>query len=173
MGTPKKWWWIPGVAVPILVALIAAIAVITSSGGGYAGGNTHNNVSGDQYQGDVAYNTFNVIALEMEQMSAAAVPTRTLTQLRQALEALEAEQFEAGIPLLEAVNRTISTPTLRRSLDAARLAARTAQAVREPLDSGLSRPESAVQQAAELLGTNQGISGARPTLSTCRVRIPS
>lgn len=126
MDAPKKWWWVARVAVPIIVALIAAGALFLSSGGGEVestvinlGDTTINQGDFTFNQGDVTFNTVNYIVQQIEQTSGQDLAEDVLAMLRDAMTAVQDEDFGKAIPLLETLAETTSAPTILNNLGAA------------------------------------------------------
>ena len=153
MDTPKKWWWVVGIAVPVVVALIAIVPGLLSSDGGQdeTADIVYYKVEGNQYQGNVAYNSVNYIARQMEQSSGEALSENVLAMLRDAMSAVEDKDFDKGIPLLVALAETTSAPALLNNLGAAYMAAGEAERARVTLIAARDSEGNSPQQTAAVL----------------------
>jgi len=162
---PKKWWWVAGVAVPVVVALIAVIPQLVSTPGGKddAAEIVYNEVAGNQYQGGVAYSTVNFIARQFEQTSGQPLPADVRAVLTDAMAAIDDGDFDKAIPLFEAAADTISSSGLLNNLGAAYIAAGETERARDILVRALGAVDTSPQQAAAVLHNIRQIASTRRT----------
>ncbi len=136
IATPKKWWWLVAVAVPIAVAVIAIVPNMLGTGAG-GGGDTFR-VIGTQFTDEVTFNAFNVIVDQANQ-AGIELSDGELETLRQALNLAQARQFDAAIPLLESLEELAPVPAILSNLGAAYLATGDREAARSYLQATVAR----------------------------------
>ncbi len=136
IATPKKWWWLVAVAVPIAVAVIAIVPNMLGTGAG-GGGDTFR-VIGTQFNDEVTFNAFNVIVDQANQ-AGIELSDGELETLRQALNLAQARQFDAAIPLLESLEELAPVPAILSNLGAAYLATGDREAARSYLQATVAR----------------------------------
>lgn len=116
MEVPKrfqKYWWLPLVAVPIVVALIGVVPPIFRGGGG--GGDSF-------YVGDVQFNSYTQVVEEVSRAMPGGLSPQALDSLRTALNLIRQRSFDAAIPTLEALVQQVPVPSLFANIGAAHLA---------------------------------------------------
>ena len=165
MDIPKKWWWVVGIAVPVVVALIAVIPQIMSTLGGKddAADIVYNQVAGNQYQGGVAFSTVNFIARQIEYTSGQPLSADVRTLLTDAMIAIDDGDFDKAIPLFEAAANTVSSPGLLNNLGAAYIAVGETERARDTLVHAQGAVNNSPQQAAAILHNIRQIASARRT----------
>ncbi|ADE13410.1 TPR repeat-containing protein [Nitrosococcus halophilus Nc 4] len=119
MQAPKKYWWVVGVAVPIVVAIITMIPDIRKDGDSKP---IYVDVVGAQFTGKVAFNNVTVIAEQALQVLGKDLPDDVVTTLRQALEFAQSKEFDKAIPLLQGAVAAAPVPAVFNNLGAAYLA---------------------------------------------------
>jgi hypothetical protein len=150
-----------GIAVPIAVALIGAGAQLLGSGGDAPPGVVYNEVSGSQYQGDVAFTTVTLMAHEAEQTSGEPMPEALQAILRQAMSAVDDGAFDKAIPLLEAAAEAAPSPAVLNNLGAAYLAAGEAERARAALTQAKDAHGAPEETAAVLHNLRQVATAGR------------
>ena len=165
MDIPKKWWWVVGIAVPVVVALITIIPPIISTLGGKddAADIVYNEVAGNQYQGGVAYSTVNFIARQIEHTSSQPLPADVRTLLADAMAAIDDGDFDKAIPLFEAAADTVSSPGILNNLGAAYIATGETERARDILVRARGAVDTSPQQAAAILHNIRQIASAKRT----------
>ena len=143
--TPKKWWWLVAVAVPVAVAVIAIVPDMLPSGVG-GGGDTFR-VIGSQFNDEVTFNTFSVVVDQADQ-AGIKLSDGELETLRQALSLAQSRQFDAAIPLLESLEDVAAVPAVLNNLGAAYRATGDHEAARRYFQKALARDPTA--QAAQI-----------------------
>jgi hypothetical protein len=118
---PRKYWWLVLIIVPILVAIIQLVPDFDKDEGKSDDGVIHVQVSGPQFNGDVAFNTVNVV-MEQAERTLQEIPKGVVERLQQAMDLLQSRNFEKAIPLLQSAAQTTAVPALFNNLDAAYLA---------------------------------------------------
>ncbi len=145
MDTPKKWWWLVAVAVPIAVAVIAIVPDMLSTGAG-GGGDTFR-VIGTQFNDEVTFNAFNVVVDQVDQ-AGIELSDGELETLRQALKLAQSRQFDVAIPLLESLKEVAPVPAILNNLGAAYLANGDREAARRYFQATVARDPK--EQAAQI-----------------------
>ena len=145
MDTPKKWWWLVAVAVPIAVAIIAIVPDMFRTGVG-GGGDTFR-VVGTQFNDEVTFNAFNVVVDQADQ-AGIELSNGELETLRQALNLAQARQFDAAIPLLKSLEESAPVPAILSNLGAAYLATGDRETARSYLQATVARDPK--EQAAQI-----------------------
>lgn len=135
MDVPKKWWWLVGVAVPIVVAAIAIVPDVLSKDGG-GGGETFT-VIGTQVNDPVTFNNFSVV-VEQARRAGAALPDSVREILREAEQLARSSNFAEVIALLESVSDAAPVPALFNNLGAAYWATGDSARARQYLQQALA-----------------------------------
>ena len=120
MHVPKKWWWVVGIAVPLIAAVIAIVPDVIRKGGLGAGDTFY--VAGTEFTGDVAFYNLTVVTEQVRRSRGAELPDSVVEVLRQATDLARSRQFDKAIPLLESVKDAAPVPALFNNLGAAYLA---------------------------------------------------
>jgi len=115
----KKYWWIIGIAVPIIVAAIGIIPQLIPKDGGRD--TIYVDVVGTQFNGKVAFNNV-AIAEEQSRQLGIDIPEEVVEKLHKALELAQAKNFNEAIPALESVAKIAPVPAVFNNLGAAYLA---------------------------------------------------
>jgi tetratricopeptide (TPR) repeat protein len=120
MDVPKKYWWVIGIAVPVIIAIISILPNLipkkASSGAFYV------DVVGTQFNGQVAINNVSVVAEQAREKLGGELPKEVLEMLSKAIELTQANNFNAAIPVLESVAKAAPVPAVFNNLGAAYLA---------------------------------------------------
>ena len=120
MKVPKKYWWVIGIAVPIIVAVIGIMPQLIPKDGG--GGTFYVEVVGTQFNGKVAFNNVTIVAEQTRGQLGTELPKEVVETLRKALELAQAKNFNEAIPAFESVAKVAPVPAVFNNLGAAYLA---------------------------------------------------
>ncbi len=115
MDVPKKYWWIVGIVVPIIVALITIIPNLLREKGTIY-------VAGNQFTGNVAFYNITIVNEQARQMLGKELPDNVLETLREALNLVQSREFDKAIPLLQSTVTAAPVPSVFNNLGAAYLA---------------------------------------------------
>ena len=136
MDIPKKYWWLVGIVVPIIVAIIAIAPPLLRED---AGETISYEVNGTQIIGDVAFNNMNIIVEQARQMLGKEVPEDLLKSLHQALKFIQSKEFYKAIPALESAKSVVPVPAVFNNLGAAYLATGNKDRAKEYFEKALDR----------------------------------
>ena len=117
----RRYWWLVLIIVPIVVAIIQLVPDFDKDEGKSDDGVIHVQVSGPQFNGDVAFNTVNVV-MEQAERTLQEIPKGVVERLQQAMDLLQSRNFEKAIPVLQSAAQTTPVPALFNNLGAAYLA---------------------------------------------------
>ncbi len=120
MDAPKKYWWLIGIVVPIIIAIIGIAPKFMSKKGNDE--SFHVNVVGTQFNGRVAFNDITIVAEQTRQKLGIELPQNLLADLQKALNLVKAKNFTDAIPVLESVAEAAPVPAALNNLGAAYLA---------------------------------------------------
>ena len=136
MDIPKKYWWLVGIVVPIIVAIIAVVPPLLKED---AGETINNEVNGTQIIGDVAFNNMNIIVEQARQMLGKELPEDLLKSLHQALKFIQSKEFYKAIPALESAKSVVPVPAVFNNLGAAYLATGNKDRAKDYFEKALDR----------------------------------
>ena len=122
MDVPKKWWWVVGIAVPIIVAVIAILPRFFSTPIEANKDRIYVNLVGTHFNGNVAFNDVSVIAEQVRQTLGKELPENVVLTLEQAIKFVQSKKFDEAIPLLQSAAKAAPVPALFNNLEAAYLA---------------------------------------------------
>ena len=120
MEVPKKYWWVIGIAVPIVVAVIAISPKLIPKDGGRE--TFYVDVVGTQFNGKVAFNNVAIVAEQTRQQLGTELSAELVEKLHKALELAQLKNFNEAIPALESVAKAAPVPAIFNNLGAAYLA---------------------------------------------------
>ncbi len=135
MNVPKKWWWLVGVAVPIVAAAIAIVPDLIRNGD--TGGGDTFTVIGTQSNTKVTFNNVSVI-VEQAKQTGEELPQSVVETLRQALKLAQSRKFDQAIPLLESVEDEALVPALLNNLGAVYLATGNQEKAKQYFEQALA-----------------------------------
>ena len=136
MHVPKKWWWVVAVVVPLAAASIKIIPLIWDRAHG--GDTIYVDVVGNQFNGQVAFNSVTVVAEQAQQKSGEELPESVLELLRQATDFIQSREFERAIPLLQSAEEAAPVPAVYNNLGAAYLASGYRETARRYFEKALT-----------------------------------
>ncbi len=135
MNVPKKWWWLVGVAVPIVAAAIAIVPDLIRNGD--TGGGDTFTVIGTQSNTKVTFNNVSVI-VEQANQTGEELSQSVVETLRQALKLAQSRKFDQAIPLLESVEDSALVPALLNNLGAVYLATGNQEKAKQYFEQALA-----------------------------------
>jgi tetratricopeptide (TPR) repeat protein len=115
MDVPKKYWWIAGIVVPIIIASITITPNLLREKGIIY-------VAGNQFTGKVAFNNITIVAEQARQILGKELPVDVLETLREALNLVQSRQFDKAIPLFQSTATAAPVPSVFNNLGAIYLA---------------------------------------------------
>ncbi|MEE8106371.1 MAG: tetratricopeptide repeat protein [Planctomycetota bacterium] len=134
-GKNSKKWWIVGVAVPILAAIIALVPGLISGG---KGGDRYNNVG---IVGDPTFNNLNLV-IEQARKAGHQLSDEMLGLLDKAMALVKSKDYTKAIPILKEVAVAAPVPALLNNVGAAYLATKDWEQARPFLERALVGSES-------------------------------
>jgi hypothetical protein len=119
---PTKYWWLVLVVVPIAVAVISILGPFGKNQDKGSGDTIYMNVIGNQFTGDVAFNSVQLIIDQVQQIHHKEIPDSLVETLHQAIDLIQSKKFDEAIKLLQSVEPQAPVPALFNNLGAAYLA---------------------------------------------------
>ena len=120
MDIPRKYWWVIGIVIPILVAVVGIIPQFISKD--EPSKPFYVEVVGTQFNGRVAFNSVTLVAEQTRQKLGTEMTEDVAEMLRKALKLAQAKNFTDAIPVFESVANAAPVPAVFNNLGAAYLA---------------------------------------------------
>jgi tetratricopeptide (TPR) repeat protein len=162
MDIPKKYWWVIGAAVPIVVAIIGIIPNFTPSNG--SGEKYYVDVAETQFNGKVAFNNVTIVTQQTQQQLGAELPSGLVEKIQEAFKLIESKDFEEAIPVLESVAKAAPAPAILNNIGAAYLALGNKE-------KAISSFKKSLSQAPDQESARFNLSQAKPKPSTTPSKI--
>jgi len=172
MDIPKKYWWLVGIVVPIIVAIIAVVPPLLKED---AGETINYEVNGTQIIGDVAFNNMDIIVEQAQQMLGKELPEDLLKSLHQALKFIQSKEFYKAIPALESAKSVVPVPAVFNNLGAAYLATGNKDKAKDYFEKALDRKpnEEAANFNLNQIVAAQTVSGIEKSEKEPSTNIPT
>jgi len=120
MEISKKYWWVIGIVIPILVAVVGIIPKLISKD--EPSKSFYVEVVGTQFNGQVAFNSVTIVAEQTRQNLGTQMTEDVADMLRKALKLAQDKNFTDAIPVFESVANAAPVPAVFNNLGAAYLA---------------------------------------------------
>lgn len=156
MDIPKKYWWVIGIAVPIVVAVIGIMPKLIPNNG--SGEKFYVDVVETQFNGKVAFNNVTIITQQTQQQLGTELPSGLVKKIQKAFELIESKNFNEAIPLLESVAKVAPAPAIFNNIGAAYLAAGNKE-------KAISSFKKSLSQAPDQEAARFNLSQTKPTPS--------
>ncbi len=163
MDMPKKYWWVIGVAVPVIVAAIGIIPSLIQKDGG--GDTFYVDAVGTQFNGKVAFNNVTIVAEQAREQLGEELSEEVTEMLRKALKLAQKKNFNEAIPAFESVAKLAPVSAVFNNLGAAYLATGDKEKAMGAFDKALSNASNQktvhfnLKQTDPVITTNKPVAG--------------